>query len=606
MKSALKISHQKHKMKKGKQAGLVIFTIHSLIIPHNNSDIYQIEWKRGDNKGYTEKLIPQDSAVLFEKRFRCNATFYISSDLKARPKILTIKALRFDASNNKPKIIGKLYLDITIFLPASGPLTSTFTLDSPHKKKPTINMTTEVKIMDSMAAIKSSLATDPSFSSLSEATSLTEDHESEWDLSSAASDETNEMIKSFFNEQHQKKEKYDLDLKNFMREHAKKNVRKAALKSPPVKKRDRAFSDSENDGKMLNAFFASQEKRSKNRSKFSGVFLTYQTALNLTKFVLSYSWCQSPVFKTNEFPKPASAIYASLIHTQLLNSSAMSDSYFEPISDVFFKILNEKKVVQNGTIQDNFIVLVHLIALLNIPRHFDINRLTFFNTKLYELAQQSFLELIENFIENFEEFFAEISKMDFDVEKVIQIFSKELQQINQITDFPKYFIDYLIKHLICSIDSKLVDSMIQNPIFCTFSNAMRWNSLITMMTNELKVDFPMFKQANSVIMMSQGICNEPQLCEEVAYNLPKNAILKILKNQAPDEFIFQANNTLNFIDYYLDDCKTECNCFNAPNFEGLGEMVSLINTSQWKFIKFSDQDLSNFSFLKEIFYPLNV
>ena len=68
-------------MKAKKFSAVVNFTIHCLRLPEDIQDPFQIEFKRGNTVGITEKkFVEGQNEVSYEKNFRCNVTLIKSDD----------------------------------------------------------------------------------------------------------------------------------------------------------------------------------------------------------------------------------------------------------------------------------------------------------------------------------------------------------------------------------------------------------------------------------------------------------------------------------------------------------------------------------------------
>ena len=101
-------------------------------------------------------------------------------------------------------------------------------------------------------------------------------------------------------------------------------------------------------------------------------------------------------------------------------------------------------------------------------------------------------------------------------------------------------------------------------------------------------------------MMSNVICDKPESINEFAPNLSKNIILNLLSNQPVDDFHPIINNITLFINYFNINLNKEINIIH----DCTGDIINLsnnLNIKNWKEIKFSNELLNNFEFLKKYF-----
>ena len=53
-----------------KKSAVLYCTIHSIHLSEPDPDLFFVEWKRGDHKGFTDKqLLTSDNSISFEKSF---------------------------------------------------------------------------------------------------------------------------------------------------------------------------------------------------------------------------------------------------------------------------------------------------------------------------------------------------------------------------------------------------------------------------------------------------------------------------------------------------------------------------------------------------------
>ncbi|KAK8878629.1 hypothetical protein M9Y10_005409 [Tritrichomonas musculus] len=695
-----------------KRHALVILTIHNLNLPEPITDSsFQIKWKRGKSKGFTEKMFPQENTVHFEKRFRFKSHFLFLKD-RCRTKILSLNVLRFKEKSllKKPKIYGKLVVDLSMYQKTDSPLTSTYTLESKHSKKATIMITIQVKFVGSKKNIPTSMDTDntQTISSLNTADILSSDHVSSWDVSTIINPNDSNLISSQSerikssrlsdenkkNESHQALQSCIADdeqrLQNMKRRKSVNHARKAAsILIPPEPENQTEILQS----KLTNFFAPSNpkigdQKTFRKSKKMSDMYLSYQVSLGLLKSTLNHAWCDSPVpiivenVDTNQqnekmtddekkhqinnttnsqnavvkkenqtkniknvqnngtkknqindekedssdsyeeedeeedsnevenkkdeiplytlvsYPKPSSAIFAVILHTQFLQKNVYGGVYFDSLVDSFFKTIESHKFVNGCTPVDVFYVFTHLLALLeketvrkdssfykkenenkdndNTPNdnknnnnytghlastisnfelhEVDKDRYFMFYNRLANITIDSFSHLCEHLVEGFNPYITDIFNPGNDPNNIIEGFVKCFSFISAKKSVEKEILIIAEDYINLIIDAILVDRLIKERKLCTLSNAIQWNYLITSLEAEVPIcKLTLFKEIGSVIMMSKNICQSPIECDEIAPHLPKLIVYTILRNLTTCEYMPELPDPSSFFRFYKND-----------------------------------------------------
>lgn len=204
-------------MKAKKTAAVVNFTIHSLRLPEDIQDPFQIEFKRGNTVGITEKkFVDTEKEVPFEKSFKCNITLIRSDDESTgeyRKKKIAFTVYRY--RNNSKKVYGKFTINAADYLKLR---TDTIEVENPHSKKAYVIMTVGVVQSDAVIAMND-------LDSQSEAIQLQTDRVDEWDVSDMVTPESRERIQNFFMKREAEKNEQRNRLSDFTRVAVQKEAR---------------------------------------------------------------------------------------------------------------------------------------------------------------------------------------------------------------------------------------------------------------------------------------------------------------------------------------------------------------------------------------------
>ena len=294
---------------------------------------------------------------------------------------------------------------------------------------------------------------------------------------------------------------------------------------------------------------------------------------------------------------------------------------------------NSNKEEQDQKDKDNNYI-GHLASTMTKYALYEIDkdRYFLFYNRLSNMTIDSFSRLCEHLVDQFAPYINQIFKPKFDPNIVIEGFARCFKEIDSKKSVEREILIIAEDYINEIIDSKMVDYMIKNPKCCTLTNTIQWNYLITSLEAEVPLSrLTLFREACSVIMISKGICDNPVECDEIAPHLPKIIAYTILRNLTSCEYMPELPNPSMFFNYYKSDIAsvyldnlyasdnylttsdkmtvTEINEKNivlpneflTPTFEKFEDIISSINTSNWKDIDFTEKEQSSFSFVETIF-----
>ena len=247
-----------HMSKVKHQQCVINFTFHTIKLAKEFTDPFQVEWKRHDSNGYTEKAFcNNDDEVSFEKHFRCKVTMYVnSSNNTVRPKLIQFTINVFKGT--KKKIFGKFEVDVGQFYNSPAPKTIKVKIETPHKGENIATLSFS-STANQTPLIGNGTNTDDNLMSMSEAVNLATDVRSEWDVSDIVTPDDKERIGEFFQQRHNEREKKKTGLSQFNRT--------VPVRGPSAKNRLKCASAcltmQPNMGGGLNAFLSRRPEKEK-------------------------------------------------------------------------------------------------------------------------------------------------------------------------------------------------------------------------------------------------------------------------------------------------------------------------------------------------------
>ena len=618
----------------------LIIIFHTLNLPSHYEDLFQIEWQRGDHTGLTTLTFPaEDNVVVFEKRYCCEATMYLSkADGSAKPKLMTIKVWRYFQDNSK-KLFGKLNLDISTFWDNTTTMPVTSTLESPHRDKSQLVFT--IKFVTPNKKRRDSFTghlTDDSITTISETMSIVTDKATEWDFS-ASQEGNSSIIEQFMETQHRDKQSKRVTLSDFASPSFKdmKQSRSRGLsvhkrgEGPPQIPYDRSSDTLEQFLKNrkrkyhLNQFgrykyrcpnpmgngdnsLSSSNEEMKDetdkvfktpspvkKSAISKIVLTQPASRNLMRAVLSHEWQVSPV-DCRTFPKLSAVLFTLIESTQILEKIPFNDNGFSTFIAKFVDLFESGATIKNYTQLDLFVVLTHLIAILPLIISAEQSRLEDFTNKLKESARKALLNEGSLQSEIFNSIAVTLINSPSLFESVIPSFIQSYKTLKSKSHlFSSIIADLAVKHF----DRDLVLKITSMPNLCTFSNAISWNSFASRISTELDIELFYLKELAQCLMMNSQLCQDPKSSKEICPHLPPVMVYELLKNQTSDEYMPVFNDTTHFKIFYQKDIDNEILDINIEiNFDAILKLISIEN---WDCQEISDDEFKEFPFLKSNF-----
>ena len=601
-----------------KQHAVVTFTVHTLKLPKPYSDPFVIEYKRGNNDGLTERSIAGagETEVNFEKRFRVAVTFYISKkDQHIRKKKIAFTVYRFLESGER-KVFGKFEVDVSKYYDVTVPKMGTFDVESPHSEKSQVVMSFSV-VSTHTGTRTGNTMTEDNLTSLSEAIQLTTDRQEEWDVSEAVTPEAREHINEFFRERERVKREHALA--DFQMRPAERK-RKPGIPGLPDKKPPLPHGPDSQFG--LSSFLKSRPvkalatKSGGLGTKSGALFdlhievkqdeekkgLNQQSVTMLLRSVLIKHWDQSPL-DMKKVPKPAVALFGALLHTQLFEEDTHIFEVCETVLDEFVGRYRTSVIIDGETLVDKWFVSVWLVKVVAWQPGLVKERVDFFCQSFYPICRSQFESAIEKWLDPFMDAARTvIDKVDNDrsvreLGEVVEGINKEIELDNEIGAF-------LRKRMKMAFDGFLVHLLVTNPDQCTFGNAVQWNTLVTIVDDDLHLELPLFRQAISTLMMGSALCAKPDEKDSICKDLSCEVVLKLLSSQKPDDFMPIENDIQEFCTHYnltLGNAATE---FPFLDYDGnFSELNHDIDCTMWNQVRFEPDTMEAFKFLKKYFRP---
>lgn len=578
---------------------VVNFTFHTIKLAKESTDPFQVEWKRHDSNGYTEKAFcNNENEVSFEKSFRCKVTMFVnSSNNTVRPKLIQFTVNVFKGT--KKKIFGKFEVDVGQFYSSQAPKTIKVKIETPHKGDNIATLSFSSTTNQS-ALIGSGTSTDDNLTSMSEAVNLATDVQSEWDVSDIVSPDDKDRVGEFFQQRHNEREKKKTGLSQFNRA--------VPVRGPSAKNRLKPASVSLTmqpsvGGGGLNAFLSRRPEKPKEEAE--PVEAKDEEVDKLAPFrelmdsVLRKQWERSPL-SLETTPKSVSAILAFFQHINMFEPAAFSDDEFYQLLTSFVSLLRDSNLVDESSDFERFFVCLNVLSCIQTDMRLDQDRVKVFNSFVNPFVSEQLDEYIKSVSAQFKPLAYDFINLSNDPERLAKAFLSKTNEVLKTLEKKEKMRNIIREQIIQSFNSILIQALLENPARIVFNNAIQWNSLLTILSNDYQTDFTLFKEVTSVIMMSSSICASPESKFDICPNLPKEIVLKILTLQKPDDFMPVKNDVSGFIKYYSLDPQVQTQQIPVTFQKGFDDILEEM-PNEWIQNSFSEQTLDEFTFLNTFF-----
>ena len=573
----------------------------------SESNAFQVKWKRGEWKGMTERAIPNDdNIVCFEKRFRCPCAIYCEkSDNLPRPKhiLFSVHVIKDETK----RVFGKVLVDVSRFFNVARPELCEFEVESQHEHKASLTVSFSTIPVDRSGLISGGTTTDGSCTSGSDAISWVSGCQEERRALATVSAGDRERIETLFGKL--KEDNESPKLAQFQRAQIRRHKARTVQRESQVRSCN---------GFSLATFLGQSEKPGKVRSQLSigdaqSVFassmplftkskivteseVTPKVATNLLKSVLGKNWCCSPV-TCDKCPRAVGAIVAAFLDLKLFNTEVFADEMYLDIVSEFVASLKDAKVVTDGTEKDLFLVMLLLVRCVVSLKETDGTRISIMKDEIEIALQSMFDAYVSAAASQLAPVAGSMIRMDESSEELAVRMVKEIERIVVEENLPHALEMIFKRELVRKLDALLVNVMCSSP--CSFGRAGQWNALITILEGDKGVSLSLFRQAVSVLMMAQTLCNEPGTSEELCSALPVDVIFHLLETEQPDELMPVANDVSKFASHYrLTPGK--CGSIDLPAIIDTDKVLSTL-PFDWDRCHFDDDEKSRFKYLQAYF-----
>jgi hypothetical protein len=269
----------------------------------------------------------------------------------------------------------------------------------------------------------------------------------------------------------------------------------------------------------------------------------------VAEFVPTFAWAKGNVC-TRTCP-PAAAIYASLTQTPFLTEE-ISEAQFNSVFAAFWAGFEQKKFIAAGRPFDLLFSAVFLLGLLRRPLPSVVpNRLKVIIEHVTGFAAAEFERQIELRQTEFLDLVGVIISPGFNPDAQLLSCQRAFRNLEILDPAATPVHHMVVDQVIANFDAALVEKIIEQPDLISVLFAAQLGPFISNLTfGNGPPPLVRIAEVFAVIMMSQAICDARDDCAsmlaDICPHLPKQVVLRILKEQAIDDFHPFPNDTSSF------------------------------------------------------------
>ena len=546
-----------------KEPRLLKFTIHTIAIKKNLDDQFKVNWKRGECKGSTSRVIAMNKILTFNEPFECKCTMYISkNDKTIRPKFISFHLVRINPQNDEQKVFGRAKIDLAQFYNQSQSTTFSVDMESKHGKKPKMTVAFQILKNGPSSEISSEELKDTQDSTIS--TDM-------WDTTEKSQNDGNN--KKPPSNIHQNTSRNGSTLVNFKKTTSSrtKNMTPVSLLMP-----------------------------SKNLVDFIG--LKNKEHIKLFESVLEVAWPipLSPSFISMpyQYPPAVFPIFATFLKSRIFEEDEpLEDNLYDNILDLMLKAplsiscSNEKRFV-------TFLTIYILLNALYQEYGLDKSKIDDFSNKLKLIVDKSLIQFERPLLGRAEQFYSHFLSASFEIQELIEEYFSTIKDIQTQLIMPTPIKNIVLNSFHVMMDARLLTKILTNPSLLTFQNAMIWSSFMTA-SESAGHSLVLTSQASKMLMMSSTIAEKPELAKEICPDLSPSIVLFLLSKITPDEIMPKQIDITQFSEYYGIEVETEISEIIPPINQNYLDITSSIRVQDWCRCELQAEVVAKFPFFKE-------
>lgn len=348
----------------------------------------------------------------------------------------------------------------------------------------------------------------------------------------------------------------------------------------------------------------------------------FEAATEFLKTIAMKHWMTSPVTPT-VVPLSSAALFSGLIESGLFDTQKFDNEQFSLLIQEFITRISGINVVDKGTQFDNLCVMLSLLHIISSNTTIDTNRRDVLAKEFAKsIVRPLFSQYIDDISTDLQTAAMSIIMGTVDNDSAIKLILNSIDNVlrknfildetaaaiqhqdGTILNVQKNFRESVKNMLVDKFDLYFIANILQNDFQVRFGNAANWNQIMINLRDEQELNFSLFREAISILMVAQGLCQTPELIPDIAPSLSPELILKLMEVEVPDELMPLRNDTATFAEYYkLPQMKPVEDVLVNVKKDYQGDFSEILGDlpNNWESAKFDEETISQFPFLKSYF-----
>lgn len=328
------------------------------------------------------------------------------------------------------------------------------------------------------------------------------------------------------------------------------------------------------------------------------------TPQQMIEAVTSKSWSVSNVdrYLTDSdglpFPPCVFPFYATLLETRCLfdytdtpekKNSSVENKRLE-VLDYFIECFDDAPLCERCTVQQNMLTCLILVLLSESQKGIEYDQLKgknilIDNSQYFKMKMGAFIEKsVDNFLnpilQKFEVMINRFITAKFEMDPLLNDFKHVFRTMENQLSFTKGINKMLMALLLSKLEHRMIMKLISNPMRFMFTNAIVWNSFMSALLGDERIDLNTLREVVFVLIMANGIAEDPSLKNDIAPHIDPKVVLYIMKNYHPDIMLPQPIKVDGFVSHFFSCTKEEA--FREIETEKVPEVPVMVTIKNYK------------------------
>lgn len=350
-------------------------------------------------------------------------------------------------------------------------------------------------------------------------------------------------------------------------------------------------------------------------SETSGIVFQRETPNynDLIAQIIQRQWSQSkkPSYlddnKQVMYPPCVFPLYSTLLFSHALFAMVQSDNNKNlELIDHFVTCYENSNITENLTINQNLLTPLCLVLLavylkgvelLHLDGKYEDNS-KYFLVKMNALVEKGIDMFLSPLLHKFDPLINRFVTAKFEMDCLLVDFKQVYKSIQKYFVFTSGINRMLMLMLLEKLELRISAKLLSQPSRFLFSNAILWNSFISAFISDERIELETLREIISVLIMANGISEDPTMKNEIAPHTEPKIVLFIMKNYHPDVMMPQIINSDKFIQAFFGDSEIDQQELNEGINESAPKIEESLTIDKYREIAIDGVNLDNWNHIE--------